>query len=286
MSEIKLKQIDTLSGGRYETWLRIMRAVYSDDGLSPTIHTCGGGNMEPKVKTKNIIRKLTPRECFRLMSFTDADFDKVKAIGISDSQCYKQAGNSIVVTVLEAIFREMIVNKLAAYEDVGLTPEEVEFLQAENARLKNDRKLFTEIHETVKSIGGKTRELLEENGQLLLENAELRARLDKAVELPCKVGDTIYAIAECENILMHYDNDWETGTGATECPFENSCEFEDCADTNRRIFETKVANFWICEDSKTYVGLVRLTRDYILSDFGKMIFLTRAEAEARLKELE
>lgn len=162
----------------------------------------------------------------------------------------------------------------------------IDKLEAENARLKNDRKLFTEIHETVKSIGGKTRELSEENGQLLLENAELRARLDKAVELPCKVGDTIYAIAECENILMHYDNDWETGTGAKECPFENSCDFEHCADTNRRIFETEIANFYICEDNEISIGLVSLASDYTLSDFGKTIFLTRAEAEARLKELE
>ena len=108
MSEIKLKKVDTLSGGRYETWYRIMRDVYSDDGLSPTIHTCGGGNMEPKVKVNDIIRKLTPRECFRLMAFTDKDFDNVKAVGMSDSQCYKQAGNSIVVTVLEAICKEII----------------------------------------------------------------------------------------------------------------------------------------------------------------------------------
>lgn len=54
------------------------------------------------------IRKLTPRECFRLMDFDDEDFDKVKAAGVSETQCYKQAGNSIVVAVLEAIFKEML----------------------------------------------------------------------------------------------------------------------------------------------------------------------------------
>ena len=53
------------------------------------------------------IRKLTPRECWRLMGFTDEDFDKAKEVN-SDSQLYKQAGNSIVVQVLEAIFREML----------------------------------------------------------------------------------------------------------------------------------------------------------------------------------
>jgi len=53
------------------------------------------------------IRKLTPRECFRLMGFSDTDFDACKAAGLSDSQLYKQAGNSIVVNVLMAIFGEL-----------------------------------------------------------------------------------------------------------------------------------------------------------------------------------
>lgn len=51
------------------------------------------------------IRKLTPRECWRLMGFDDADFDKAQAIGTSNTQLYKQAGNSIVVNCLEAIFK-------------------------------------------------------------------------------------------------------------------------------------------------------------------------------------
>lgn len=49
------------------------------------------------------IRKLTPLECFRLMGFSDEEFDKIK--GISNTQLYKMAGNSIVVNVLEAIFK-------------------------------------------------------------------------------------------------------------------------------------------------------------------------------------
>lgn len=54
------------------------------------------------------IRKLTPKECWRLMSFDDEDFDKAKASGVSDSQLYKQAGNSIVVKVLEGILRNLL----------------------------------------------------------------------------------------------------------------------------------------------------------------------------------
>lgn len=55
------------------------------------------------------IRKLTPRECWRLMGWKDEQFDKIK--GISNAQLYKQAGNGIVVNVLEAIFRQMFLVK-------------------------------------------------------------------------------------------------------------------------------------------------------------------------------
>ena len=53
------------------------------------------------------IRKLTPKECGRLMGCTDEDIDKMKAAGVSDSQLYKCFGNSIVVNVLEGIFTQM-----------------------------------------------------------------------------------------------------------------------------------------------------------------------------------
>ncbi len=54
------------------------------------------------------IRKLTPLECWRLMGFEDTDFNKVRSVGISDTQLYRQAGNSIVVNVLEAIFKNLL----------------------------------------------------------------------------------------------------------------------------------------------------------------------------------
>ena len=55
------------------------------------------------------IRKLTPTECFRLMDVDDADIDKLLNSGISNSQLYKMAGNSIVVSCLFHIFRKMFV---------------------------------------------------------------------------------------------------------------------------------------------------------------------------------
>lgn len=55
------------------------------------------------------IRKLTPKECWRLMGFDDEDFYKAQNVGISNSQLYKQAGNSIVVKVLEKIFLNLFL---------------------------------------------------------------------------------------------------------------------------------------------------------------------------------
>ena len=53
------------------------------------------------------IRKLTPRECFRLMGVRDKDIDTIQSAGISNSQQYKMAGNSIVVDQLVHLFMQM-----------------------------------------------------------------------------------------------------------------------------------------------------------------------------------
>lgn len=104
-------------------------------GVSPTL-CCGAHNgVQPKINDKMAkiyrIRKLTERECFRLMGVPEADIDRIqnyplvpaengawvlpdgmtdqeaKKLKISGSQCYKLAGNSIVVNVLEAIFTQL-----------------------------------------------------------------------------------------------------------------------------------------------------------------------------------
>ena len=79
--------------------------VYDFDGLSPALQTAQGGNRQPIIYKEYKLRKLTPRECFRLMGFTDEEFDRIH--NISNTQLYKQAGNSIVVNVLTAIFNEL-----------------------------------------------------------------------------------------------------------------------------------------------------------------------------------
>jgi DNA (cytosine-5)-methyltransferase 1 len=168
---IKCEHIADMKGGKWDKLHEISRRVYSPDGLSPTIHTSGGGQQEPKIMTdpvliggygekksnggtqwyqqdriysadsvamahcasipqgsysyyvgddikeKSPIRKLTQLECWRLMDFTDEDYEKARnalnrtfynGADRSGSQLYKQAGNSIVVAVLEAIFKEML----------------------------------------------------------------------------------------------------------------------------------------------------------------------------------
>lgn len=82
--------------------------VYSPEGLSPTLNTMQGGGREPKIAIPVFrdlrIRKLTPRECWRLQGFPDWAFDKAQEVN-SNSQLYKQAGNSVTVPVIYEIAR-------------------------------------------------------------------------------------------------------------------------------------------------------------------------------------
>ncbi|WP_085390579.1 DNA cytosine methyltransferase, partial [Enterococcus faecalis] len=77
--------------------------VYNPNGISPCLNCMQGGGLEPKILIDNYqIRKLTPRECWRLQGFPDWAFDKAKEVN-SDSQLYKQAGNSVTVPVIADI---------------------------------------------------------------------------------------------------------------------------------------------------------------------------------------
>ncbi len=74
--------------------------IYDPCGLCPTLLTGG----DTKVFLDGRIRRITEREAWRLMGVSDEDFEKAVAIGIPSTQLYRQAGNAIVVDVLEAIF--------------------------------------------------------------------------------------------------------------------------------------------------------------------------------------
>lgn len=87
--------------------------IQSSNGLCRTIPAGTHGSTPHLLKTVTDyqplrIRKLTPKECFRLMGFDDEDFEKAQNIPTSNTQLYKQAGNSIVVNVLESIFKELL----------------------------------------------------------------------------------------------------------------------------------------------------------------------------------
>ncbi len=77
--------------------------VYND--VTPTLRANRSGL---KVFENIRIRRLTPLECWRLMGFDDEDFYKAKNSGVSNTQLYRQAGNSIVVKVLERIFENLL----------------------------------------------------------------------------------------------------------------------------------------------------------------------------------
>ena len=112
----------TLTATEYKDPLKIVEpvivgsmqahAAVKTDGICPTLtEAMGMGGGQVPVHTYGVrIRKLTPRECWRLMGFLDEEFDRVH--GISNSQLYKQAGNSIVVNVLSALLSQLFYKEL------------------------------------------------------------------------------------------------------------------------------------------------------------------------------
>ena len=83
------------------------RLELNTQGISNTITTVQKDNYVVEEFENIKIRKLTPLECWRLMGFDDEDFKKAQQSGVSNTQLYKQAGNSIVVDVLEKILKNL-----------------------------------------------------------------------------------------------------------------------------------------------------------------------------------
>lgn len=160
-----VKQIGTISKCEGNWKNPQVGRIYSADGCSPTLNTCGGGSHEPKiVQLGNVnpsgkgmngnvfdenglaptlttnkgegnkiairqvnkieppirIRKLSPKECFRLMGFSDENFEAAEKM-VSNSQLYKQAGNSIVVDVLYYILVELYKAMPYLFDDLRLS---------------------------------------------------------------------------------------------------------------------------------------------------------------------
>ena len=157
MADVKvIGQMDNTIDNTFESANR----VYDVEGVAPTINTCGGGGLQPKILKSKIvamrgrnpknpsdrtagspteqrlepntqgmcnslttvqkdnlvmekqyrIRKLTPRECGRLMGVSDEDISKMAAVN-SNTQLYKQFGNSIVVDVMCAMFKNLNIEQ-------------------------------------------------------------------------------------------------------------------------------------------------------------------------------
>ena len=84
--------------------------VVSDNGISTNLVAGTHGYANSHIATQYRIRKLTPRECGRLMGVSDEDIDKMAAVN-SNTQLYKQFGNSIVVDVMCAMFKNLNINQ-------------------------------------------------------------------------------------------------------------------------------------------------------------------------------
>ena len=108
----KIEKVGQISndGSQYGT-------VIADNGLSPNLVAGTHGYENSCIATQYRIRKLTPRECCRLMDFSDEDFEKAAEVN-SNTQLYKQAGNSIICNVLVAILGQLIEGKEDAYRKV------------------------------------------------------------------------------------------------------------------------------------------------------------------------
>ena len=101
-----IKPINPLKDKTTNGW-HFEQQVYDSNGITRTAKAGGGSGNIPKTIEGLRIRKLTPKECWRRMGFSDDDFHKAEEVN-SNTQLYKQAGNSIVVDVLEGIFKQLL----------------------------------------------------------------------------------------------------------------------------------------------------------------------------------
>ena len=86
------------------------RRIISPEGISPCLGAFTHGYAHGYIKDDDRIRRLTPREFFRLMGLKEEEINIIQGTRISETQQYKLAGNSIVVNVLEDVFKRLLVH--------------------------------------------------------------------------------------------------------------------------------------------------------------------------------
>ena len=124
VAETKVIQVGNIYPDTDKFKNRTMGRVYDTEGIAPTINTCGEGGREPKVVVGEVtsdnllelvqaglvrMRKITPREAFRLMDLEESDIDTLLSSGLANTSLYQLAGNSICVGVLYHLFRKMFI---------------------------------------------------------------------------------------------------------------------------------------------------------------------------------
>jgi hypothetical protein len=127
----------------------------------------------------------------------------------------------------------------------------------------------------------------------ILEAYEDADELGLLIKLPCKVGDTVYIIEQCKDIPeqpdgMMWDSDGGYGTATGYyCPYMDNCPYntEDCSleVNNKAVFEDTVTSLIVSEDGVMYLFENSIGKNS--SDFGKTVFIAKAEAEEVLKQL-
>ncbi len=135
LSDIGDTDIDIINGIYNQCTKRKMQAIYSKIGYIPTV--CGlrntsdlkripcittnsnspSGDGAVIIKQNNRIRKISVKECFSAMGFSNDDYDKINALNLSDRIVRQLAGNSIVIDVLVALYRDLYQSQPHLFSD-------------------------------------------------------------------------------------------------------------------------------------------------------------------------
>lgn len=104
----------------------------------------------------------------------------------------------------------------------------------------------------------------------------------KKIITPFLPRDSVYAVLDCQDIIMHVDNVYKNSTGASNCPFESQCEREDC-DQGFPIVVKANVDCVIIDEHEVRFSLYDVKGDYSSHDVGRKIFLTEEEARESLR---
>lgn len=217
-----------------------------------------------------------------------------------DTVCHdhsKKSGNSCKECPIQTAY-----DRLAAYERTNLSPSDITALQAENKRLEQQaaatRPMYDELLENRNEWIRLHAKATEENRQLKAELSDLRGQIERGemVRVPCKVGDTVWVISNCDGVRRSldgtmYSSDGSPGTATgyycaydgreDECPL--AAGRDECDEEGFAVFEDAVSHISVqigdeYEEPSIYIGL-----SHVSNYKDDKIYNTQAEAAAALK---